>query len=53
MIDRTAYSPMFTHEHGPQPNAVSFGEYRDHERTRPAQPTAPASGLHRVQSIGG
>jgi hypothetical protein len=51
--DRRPYAPMFTREHGPQPNAVSFGEIRDGGGSRSGRQPVPASGLHRVQGIGG
>ncbi len=54
MTDRPSHAPMFARSHAePEPNAVSFGRILDGGRSRPAPRPRPASGLARVQQIGG
>ncbi len=54
MTERPTHAPCFTRPHEqPEPNAVQHGRIFDGGSTRPAPPTVPPTGLHRVQDIGG
>jgi hypothetical protein len=54
MTDRKPFAPMFTRSHDdPQPGVLKHGTVVDAGATAPARQTAPATGLDRVQQIGG
>jgi hypothetical protein len=53
MTDRPSHAPMFTREHGPQPHETRRGELLDGGGSVSGRQPVPASGLDRVQSVGG